>query len=329
MVEKIWFEKHPLGYLLWPLLWPLSLLFGYIARRRKACYQNGSKACYRAPVPVIVVGNITAGGNGKTPVVVWLVETLQKQGYKPGVVSRGYGGRSEHYPLLVTDDTSTLQSGDEPKLIYQRTQAPVAVSPVRSDAVQALLERDVDIVITDDGMQHYALARDIEISVVDGQRRFGNEQLIPLGPLREPVVRQKEVDIIINNGGPAHGDECVMTLMPDDAINLLTGERKSVSELTKLVAIAGIGHPQRFFDTLQSLSADVVASQGFADHQSFEQMQLQTIAKSGLNLIMTEKDAVKCMGFAQKNWWYLPVSATFSAQDEMQILQKITQLCQQ
>ncbi|MBA5761721.1 tetraacyldisaccharide 4'-kinase [Vibrio sp. 404] len=325
MIEKIWFENHPFKYLLWPLLWPLSKLFGMISRSRRQSYQTGNKEAYRAPVPVIVVGNITAGGNGKTPVVIWLVEKLQSLGYTPGVVSRGYGAKAPSYPLLVDDLTSTSHCGDEPKLIYKRTKAPVAVDPVRAKAVQALLPLGVDIIITDDGLQHYALERDIEFAVVDGKRRFGNKQLIPLGPLREGLERLKEVDFIINNGGQAEENEAAMTLQPSLAVNLKTREQMPVSQLKQLVAMAGIGHPPRFFNTLKQLGAEPVHCQGFADHQDFQLSQLAELASRGKHLIMTEKDAVKCTECAEENWWYLPVSASFSQHDENRILERIKQ----
>lgn len=197
-------------------------------------------------MPVVVVGNITAGGNGKTPVVVWLVEQLQQLGYKPGVVSRGYGATAPQYPLVLDDNTPAKHCGDEPKLIYRRTGAPVAVDPLRANAVKALLETGVDIIITDDGLQHYALERDIEFVIVDGNRRFGNESLIPLGPLREGVERLAEVDFIITNGGQAQQGEMPMSLAPSKAINLKTKQQVEVSELRDLVAFAGIGHPPRF-----------------------------------------------------------------------------------
>ncbi|GAB2658144.1 tetraacyldisaccharide 4'-kinase [Vibrio panuliri] len=325
MVEKIWFENHWLKYLLWPLLWPLSKLFGRISRSRRQGYQQGNKSTYRAPVPVIVVGNITAGGNGKTPVVIWLVEKLQELGFTPGVVSRGYGAKAPSYPLIVDNTTTTSHCGDEPKLIFKRTNAPVAVDPVRANAVQALLPLGVDIIITDDGLQHYALERDIEFAVVDGKRRFGNQQLIPLGPLREGIERLAEVDFIITNGGHAHSGEAVMTLQPSLAVNVKTGKQIPVSQLKALVAMAGIGHPPRFFHTLEHLGADLVHCQGFADHQDFQVSQLVELAARGTHLIMTEKDAVKCSDYAQDNWWYLPVSASFSQQDEHRILERIKQ----
>ena len=326
MVEKIWFENHPLKYLLWPLLWPLSLLFGAISKSKRQQYQSGKKQAYKAPVPVVVVGNITAGGNGKTPVVVWLVEQLQQLGYKPGVVSRGYGATAPQYPLVLDDNTPAKHCGDEPKLIYRRTGAPVAVDPLRANAVKALLETGVDIIITDDGLQHYALERDIEFVIVDGNRRFGNESLIPLGPLREGVERLAEVDFIITNGGQAQQGEMPMSLTPSKAINLKTKQQVEVSELRDLVAFAGIGHPPRFFNTLNAMNADVKVTKGFADHQDFDQQELQALAQQGANVIMTEKDAVKCDSYAQDNWWYLPVSAQFESNDAERILNRIKEV---
>ncbi|USD31479.1 MULTISPECIES: tetraacyldisaccharide 4'-kinase [Vibrio] len=326
MIEKIWFENHPIRYVLWPLLWPLSRVFWMISRARRQAFQSGKKDSYKAPIPVVVVGNITAGGNGKTPVVIWLVEKLQAMGYSPGVVSRGYGAKAPCYPLLVEEQTSTKHCGDEPKLIFKRTGVPVAVSPVRSDAVKTLLPLDVDIVITDDGLQHYALQRDVEIVVVDGHRRFGCEQLIPLGPLREPTERLASVDFIITNGGQARENEAAMTLTPKLAVNLKTGETVPVSHLDLLVAIAGIGHPPRFFNTLEALGASPVVTQGFADHKDFEPSELRALASQGQHLIMTEKDAVKCASYAELNWWYLPVTASFSALDETRILSKIKEV---
>ncbi len=326
MVDQLWFSRHWLSYLLWPVLWPLSLLFMRISTRRKKDYLSGNKSRYRAPIPVIVVGNITAGGNGKTPLVIWLVETLQKLGYRPGVVSRGYGGSAPAYPLLVNGQTPAVHSGDEPKLIAQRTGAPVAVSPVRSEAVQMLLPLDIDVVIADDGLQHYALERDIEFIVVDGQRRFGNEKLIPLGPLREPISRCREVDFVINNGGQTQDGEIAMSLSPSLAINLKTQQQLPVSALGDLVAFAGIGHPPRFFNTLEQLGAHLVKTKGFTDHKAYALADILELQHGVDNVIMTEKDAVKCHGFALDNWWYLPVSAIFEATQEQQIVQHIQEV---
>ena len=204
MIEKIWSGESPL----WRLLLPLSWLYGLVSGAIRLCYKLKLKRAWRAPVPVVVVGNLTAGGNGKTPVVVWLVEQLQQRGIRVGVVSRGYGGKAESYPLLLSADTTTAQAGDEPVLIYQRTGAPVAVSPVRSDAVKAILAQhpDVQIIVTDDGLQHYRLARDVEIVVIDGVRRFGNGWWLPAGPMRERAGRLKLVDAVIVNGGVPRSD---------------------------------------------------------------------------------------------------------------------------
>ena len=197
MIARIWSGESPL----WLLLLPLSWLYGLVSGLIRLSYKLGLKKAWRAPVPVVVVGNLTAGGNGKTPVVIWLVEQLQQQGIRVGVVSRGYGGKAETYPLLLDAQTTTAQAGDEPVLIFQRTGAPVAVSPVRSDAVKALLAaHPVQLIITDDGLQHYRLARDKEIVVVDGVRRFGNGWWLPAGPMRERASRLKSVYAIVTNG---------------------------------------------------------------------------------------------------------------------------------
>ncbi|MCJ2377947.1 tetraacyldisaccharide 4'-kinase [Vibrio sp. ZSDZ34] len=323
MIEALWFKHHPVRWLVWPVLWPLSKVFSWVSQRRKNAYLSGKKTRYKASVPVVVVGNITAGGNGKTPIVIWLIEQLQACGYRPGVVSRGYGGKAQHYPLLVDDTTLTKHCGDEPKLIFSRTAVPVAVDPVRSQAVQLLEQHGVDIIITDDGLQHYALERDVEFVVVDGVRRFGNEQMMPLGPLREPISRLKGVDFIVTNGGQAQALEMPFQLEPALAVNLKTGRQREVTALGGLAAFAGIGHPPRFFNTLTQLGANLKVTKGFADHKAFEQQELYEFSQAAENVIMTEKDAVKCHSFAQDNWWYLPVTATFNDQDSHSIMEKI------
>lgn len=253
MIARIWSGESPL----WLLLLPLSWLYGLVSGLIRLSYKVGLKRAWRAPVPVVVVGNLTAGGNGKTPVVIWLVEQLTQRGIRVGVVSRGYGGKAERYPLLLTAQTTTAQAGDEPVLIFQRTGAPVAVSPVRSEAVQALLAHEnIQIVITDDGLQHYALARDKEIVVIDGVRRFGNGWWLPAGPMRERASRLQTVDAVIVNGGTAQAGEIPMQLRPGLAVNLQTGERRDVAELNNLVAMAGIGHPPALFLHPGSLRCD-------------------------------------------------------------------------
>ncbi|MEP8550802.1 tetraacyldisaccharide 4'-kinase [Enterobacter mori] len=323
MIARIWSGESPL----WRLLLPLSWLYGLVSGAIRLMYRLGLKGAWRAPVPVVVVGNLTAGGNGKTPVVIWLVEQLQKRGIRAGVVSRGYGGKAMHYPLLLTADTTTAEAGDEPVLIYQRTGVPVAVSPMRSDAVQALLAgHAVDIIITDDGLQHYALARDKEIVVIDGVRRFGNGWWLPAGPMRERASRLQSVDAVIVNGGQAKPGEIPMHLQPGMAVNLLTGERKAVEQLPALVAMAGIGHPPRFFATLEQCGARLEKRVPLADHQALVEGQVDALTVPGQSLIMTEKDAVKCRAFAKENWWYLPVDAELSGEQPEHLLKELIAL---
>jgi tetraacyldisaccharide 4'-kinase len=323
MIERIWSGKSPLYLLLLPLSW----LYGLITCGLRLCYRKGWKKSWRSPVPIIVVGNLTAGGNGKTPVVIWLIELLQRQGLRAGVVSRGYGGKADSYPLLLDASTKTAEAGDEPVLIYQRTGAPVAVSPVRSDAVKALLaNHQLDVIVTDDGLQHYALQRDVEIVVVDGIRRFGNGWWLPAGPMRERASRLNSVDAVITNGGQSEPGEIAMQLQPGMAVNLLTGEQRDAILLPQVVAMAGIGHPPRFFATLKNLQVTTQAEFAFADHQDYQFEQLNALLGAEQTLLMTEKDAVKCRSFAQPNWWYLPVNAQISDSDTARLLAKIHQV---
>ncbi|MDW2742016.1 tetraacyldisaccharide 4'-kinase [Atlantibacter subterraneus] len=323
MIEKIWSGQSRL----WLLLLPLAALYGLVSTLIRLSYRLGWRKVWRAPVPVVVVGNLTAGGNGKTPVVVWLVEQLQQRGIRVGVVSRGYGGKAQRYPLVLDAQTSSELAGDEPVLIYQRTGAAVAVSPVRSEAVQALLEQhQSQIIITDDGLQHYALARDREIVVVDGVRRFGNGWWLPAGPMRERASRLREVDAVITNGGTPKLGEIAMQLVPSQAVNLLTGEKRDAASFRDVVAMAGIGHPPRFFATLESLGVTPVKTLSLADHQALTHAQVSAFARPDQILLMTEKDAVKCRPFAQANWWYLPVEAQLGSPAAEKLLLDILSL---
>lgn len=323
MIARIWSGESPL----WRLLLPLSWLYGLVSGVIRICYTLGLKRAWRAPVPVVVVGNLTAGGNGKTPVVIWLVEHLQQRGIRVGVVSRGYGGKAQSYPLLLTADTTTAEAGDEPVLIFQRTGVPVAVSPVRADAVKAILaHHDVQIIVTDDGLQHYALARDVEIVVIDGERRFGNGWWLPAGPMRERADRLKSVDAAIVNGGIPQAGEIPMRLEPGLAVNLRTGERCDVALLPNIVAMAGIGHPPRFFATLAACGANPQKCVPLADHQSLTYSDVSALLVAGQTLVMTEKDAVKCRAFAEDNWWYLPVDARLSGDQPDVLLDRLTSL---
>ncbi|MGU3522224.1 tetraacyldisaccharide 4'-kinase, partial [Enterobacteriaceae bacterium C23F] len=213
--------------------------------------------------------------------------------------------------------------------IYQRTGAPVAVSPSRTEAVQALLKaHDLQIIITDDGLQHYRLARDIEIVVIDGVRRFGNGWWLPAGPMRERASRLKSVDAVIVNGGVPRAGEIPMQLSPGLAVNLKTGEKRSVSALTDVVSMAGIGHPPRFFATLEQCGVRPVKTVALADHQALVAADVQALTSHQQTLVMTEKDAVKCRHFAQDNWWYLPVDATFDDDSAPRLIEKLVSLTQ-
>ncbi len=323
MIARIWSGESPL----WLLLLPLSWLYGLVSGAIRLCYRLGIKKAWRASVPVVVVGNLTAGGNGKTPVVIWLVEQLRQRGVRVGVVSRGYGGKAERYPLLLDQQTTTEQAGDEPVLIYQRTGAPVAVSPVRSDAVKALLAaHDLQLIVTDDGLQHYRLARDKEIVVIDGVRRFGNGWWLPAGPMRERASRLRSVDAVITNGGEARAGEIPMRLQPGMAVNLKSGERRPVNALPAVVAMAGIGHPPRFFQTLTDCGVALENTVALADHQALSYSQVSGFIQPGQTLVMTEKDAVKCRAFADDSWWYLPVDAHLEGDQPERLLQELLTL---
>lgn len=323
MINRIW-SGNSLIYL---ALLPLSCLYGLVSTLIRLSYYYRLRKSWRAPIPVVIVGNITAGGNGKTPMVIWLVEQLQKRDYRVGIVSRGYGGKSKFYPLILNQSTSPCETGDEPALIYQRTSAPVAIARKRSDAIQALLQQyQLDLVITDDGLQHYALQRDFELVVIDGVRRFGNGWWLPAGPMRERANRLRRVDAIVVNGGVAQSGEITMRLQAREAVNILSGVCCPVSKLSHVVAMAGIGYPPRFFDMLKSIGANIEQEVAFSDHQAYQLSSLTALTSEVQILLMTEKDAVKCRPFAQPNWWYLPVDVVLPSNDAKKLLEKIENL---
>jgi tetraacyldisaccharide 4'-kinase len=314
------FWYQPLRWWAW-FLSPIALLLLGISKLRRLMFVRGILKSYKSRLPVIVVGNISVGGNGKTPFSIWLCETLIKSGYKPGIISRGYGGKSERYPLVVDAHCTGKEAGDEPVMMFKRLGIPIVVDPVRSNAAKYLEEQtDVDIIITDDGLQHYALQRDIEIVVVDGKRRFGNQKIMPMGPLRETLSRLNEVDFIINNGAIAE-NEITMILKPEQCVRV-DGEQAILDQTLTVNACAAIGYPQRFFDTLTSEKFTLDQTISFADHHAFTSDDfIQFDDKTPL--LMTEKDAVKCTSFAKPNWWYLPISAKFSSEFEKKLLEKI------
>lgn len=321
LIEKVWFYQHPAKWLLVPLLLPLSLLFFLLTSLRTTLYRLGIKPSVKTQLPVVVVGNIGIGGNGKTPVVIYLIEQCQQLGIKSGVISRGYGGSASHYPYLLDDTSSAKEAGDEPYLIYQRCKVPVVVGADRIASAKVLAEQGCQLIIADDGLQHYRLQRDIEVIVIDGKRLFGNGFLLPAGPLRETKARLKSTSHLILNGELINPEKfkfpyASMQLKATKVVNLQSGSSLSIdafcAQYAKVNAIAGIGDPQRFFSTLASLGLTLDKYKGFVDHQAYSQTSFAEFDED-IPLLMTEKDAVKCHVFAQKHWWYLPVDADFES----------------
>jgi len=300
---------------------PLSMFYVDAIRLRRWLYKIGRLRSVRLPVPVIIVGNLTVGGTGKTPLVVWMVEFLTQQGYKPGVISRGYAGDADEMPRDVTLTSDPAKVGDEPLLLARRCACPVVIGVDRPAAANYLLDNyDCNVIISDDGLQHYALQRDIEIVVIDGERRFGNGYCLPVGPLREPPERVKEADLVVVNGGDELEDgEHAMQCQGGSLINLKTGDRKPLANFAGIAChvVAGIGNPNRFFKQLAAagLTCDCHA---FPDHYAFSAIDLRF--KDIKPVIMTEKDAVKCSGFAESHHWYLPVDAIVPAAFSEQLL---------
>ena len=312
-IDHYWYSQNPVAWLMLPLSW----LFCAIAVLRRGLYRSGILASFYVPVPVVIVGNISVGGTGKTPLLIALCEHLVRQGYRPGVVSRGYGSAvKDEYSLSLDDDAGVC--GDEPLLIRQRTNSPVVIGSNRVEAARKLLaENDCDVILSDDGLQHYRLDRDIEIAVVDVQRQFGNGFCLPAGPLREPVSRLKHTDLVVYHGGA--GERYHFSLRFGDAVNLCTNERRSLDSFAdkRVHALAGIGHPARFFSQLRSHGLDVV-EHAFGDHHQYAASELDFPDRAPV--LMTEKDAVKCKPLLNSvkpdsddsGFWSVPVDAIYS-----------------
>ena len=304
VLNKLWWRPNLASY----LLWPFSLVYDGFFRVRKFTYRVGLKTIHRFEVPVIIVGNLSVGGTGKTPVVSAIARRLRDCGWKPGIVSRGYGGRADRWPQAVSSSSSWELVGDEPVMLARQTGCPLVVGPDRAEAVRELLaSAECDLVIADDGLQHLALGRDVEIVVVDIDRGFGNGFCLPAGPLREPVSRLNKVDFVVYNGSTVgRGVQC--ELLGDMAINLANpGESKPITGFGHRIvhAVAGIGNPARFFTYLKDLGLNI-EEHAFPDHHRFSAGDLGFSAET---ILMTEKDAIKCLGFATARMWYLPVEA--------------------
>lgn len=320
-----WLQRQWQGLTLWhALLLPFTLLFALLIGLRRLSYRLNLLHSIAMPVPVIVVGNLTVGGAGKTPLVLWLVEFLRGQGYRPGIISRGYGSHAAPQPQPVMEASDPALVGDEPVLLARRARCPVWVGARRVDAGQALLAAhpECDVLVSDDGLQHYRLRRDVEIVVVDGRRRYGNGLLLPAGPLREPVSRLATADAVVINGGGITPGQYGMALTGALFRRLHDGQTATAADLAgkQLHAIAGIGHPPRFFAHLRQLGLDIV-EHAFADHYAFQPEDLQF--ENADAILMTEKDAVKCMAFAPLNSWVLAVTAEVDAALGNKVLEKL------
>lgn len=327
VVDSWWLKRISFMSL---ILLPWSILFMAIVVMRKALYRAGIKKQMHFNVPVVVVGNFVVGGTGKTPLVLALVKLLVSKGYKPGIVSRGYGVDKLEQPIFVHSNNDPSEVGDEPVLLANRAQVPMVVCADRPLAVQHLLNNsDCDIVLSDDGMQHFPLGRDIEIVVVDGERKFGNGLCLPAGPLREPLMGLNRADWIVCNGKLLSRKLrlakklVLMTLVPQAIINVSdptkTLDPESMHD-KKIHAVAGIGNPGRFFKELKALGFSII-EHPFPDHYRYKRQDLD-FGEDEL-VVMTEKDAVKCKSFLDERHFYVPIEAELSEKFSQDFLLKI------
>lgn len=308
--NRIWYGNSPLRW----VLWPVSAVYLALARLRRAAYRRGWLTTVEVPVPVIVVGNVSVGGTGKTPFVIWLADQLQRRGREVGIVTRGYRGKGTDWPRAVTADSDPREVGDEPVLLARRTGCPVVAGPDRVACVEALLAgARVDVVLSDDGLQHYRLGRSFEIAVVDGARGMGNGLCLPAGPLREPVSRLREVDAIVVNGGDwGHAGVFRAAAVVTKVYHLKDGALRTLDSFRSepVHAVAGIGNPQRFFDLLKDEALEVMPHP-LEDHAEIGLEQLR-FDEPGAVLI-TEKDAVKCEHLKPDGVWCVVVDFHFDA----------------
>ena len=321
-LDHYWYSQNPVAW----LLLPLAGLFCLISGIRKLFFKTGILKSYKMPVPVIIVGNINVGGTGKTPLLVELCQQLRAKGLKPGIISRGYGGASGSWPCEVSDDCDAIEVGDEPLLIALRTKCPVVVGPDRiADAKLLLDKHECNVILSDDGLQHYRLKRDVEIVVVDAQRNLGNGFCLPAGPLRETISRLATVDMVVLNGGPV--DQLSYQVLATNCLPLgEAGQELPLSEFAgkKVHAIAGIGHPQRFFNMLEDAGIECVRHE-FSDHHVFSQADISF--NDDVPVLMTEKDAVKCKAFQLSRHWYVPIDVKLSGTAQKRFDEIVEQVC--
>ncbi len=315
-LEYSWYNNNALTLLLRPLSW----LYCSMMFVRRLAYALGLLKRHQLSVPVIVVGNLTVGGTGKTPVVVHIAHLLKRSGYSPGIISRGYGGKARSWPQQVRPDADPTMVGDEAILISRRSGCPMAVGPDRVKTATLLQQHSgCDIIISDDGLQHYALNRDVEIVVVDGMRRFGNGLCLPAGPLREPISRKEKVDFVITNG-TASRNEYAMRYQGETLVSL--NDRDITQPLSELKGqdvhvIAGIGNPIRFFEQMRRKGLQVI-EHAFSDHHPYAAKDF--VFNDDKAVLMTEKDAVKCQRYVAENSWYLPIDIEMKNDFDVQLL---------
>jgi tetraacyldisaccharide 4'-kinase len=319
-LNRIWYQPATPPW--WML--PLSFAYGAVSGSRRFVYAKRLRKATRLSRPVVIVGNLSVGGTGKTPLVCWLVARLGERGYKPGVVTRGYGGSIRTVQLIEPSDDPAVV-GDEPLLLARRTGAPVAVGRDRPAAAQLLVGAGCDVIVSDDGLQHYALARDCEVVVIDGDRRFGNGWLLPAGPLRETRSRLGLADAVVVNGGRAMLEGALsMRLEAKNAVAAAGGRVRPLQKFAggTVHAIAGIGNPERFFNMLRAQGIEVIGHP-LADHARIRREDI--VFADDKPVLMTEKDAVKCQALTDERHWYVPVSAYFDAGESTTLLGIVTQ----
>jgi tetraacyldisaccharide 4'-kinase len=319
-LNALWYGRKPWYW----LLWPLAAVFRALVRLRRVAYARGWLGREDVGVPVIVVGNITAGGTGKTPLVIWLAEALIERGFRVGVICRGHGGRARDWPQPVAKASEAAWVGDEAKLLARRSSCRVVAGPDRVAAARLLLRQGpLDVILSDDGLQHYRLARRFEIAVVDGARGLGNGACLPAGPLREPASRLREVDAIVVNGGDwGHPGVLRAKLLPTRVLELASGLEKSLVEFRgrRVHAVAGVGNPERFFALLDVHGLEV-DPHPLADHAPITQSDIDF--DDDLPVLMTEKDAVKCGHLNGKDKWFVEAELEFAEGDGERLLREI------